>query len=252
MFAFGVPLWAAMAAPLVPGDTVAVIGASGNVGKLVALRLGDKFRVRAVTRDPERLRPYFAGKDSVTTWGVELKGESAASDLRAALAGAHAVVVCTGTTAFPTKAWSPDGKTEVTLPVLKSLVDSRFDVRAAVSALDAQGFNTPRNIDTLSNLAVLDAWREAAGKKRKRFVLMSSIGVQRRSQMPFPILNACGVLDAKAEAEAAIAADAVRRGWPRRHGCHSRAHLPLPSLLPCVLPTRLALASSSGTHSSTR
>ena len=27
--------------------------------------------------------------------------------------------------------------------------------------------------------------------------MLSSIGVQRRTQMPFPVLNACGVLDAK-------------------------------------------------------
>jgi len=42
---------------------------------------------------------------------------------------------------------------------------------------------------------------------------MSSIGVQRRAQMPFPVLNACGVLDAKAEAEAAIRADGAAAGY---------------------------------------
>jgi len=156
-----------MALPMMPGDTVAVIGASGNVGKLVALRLAETYKVRAVTRAPERMQSYFAGKN-IELFGAELKGELAASDLRAALADVSAVVVCTGTTAFPTKAWSPDGQTDVTFPVLKSLVDSRFDLRGMVASLDAQGFNTPRNIDTISNLAVLDAWRDAAGDKRKR------------------------------------------------------------------------------------
>ena len=41
--------------------------------------------------------------------------------------------------------------------------------------------------------------------------MLSSIGVQRRTQMPFPVLNACGVLDAKAAGEAAIQADAEVR-----------------------------------------
>ncbi len=35
---------------LSPGDKVAVIGASGNVGKLVALRLADSFDVVGVVR----------------------------------------------------------------------------------------------------------------------------------------------------------------------------------------------------------
>lgn len=65
--------------------------------------------------------------------------------------------------------------------------------------LDEEGYNTPANVDTSGTLKVLDAWARAAGDARKQFVLMSSIGVQRRDQMPFPILNACGVLDAKGE-----------------------------------------------------
>ena len=44
-------------------------------------------------------------------------------------------------------------------------------------------------------------------------IMLSSIGVQRRTQMPFPVLNACGVLDAKAAAEDAILADAKDAGY---------------------------------------
>jgi hypothetical protein len=44
-------------------------------------------------------------------------------------------------------------------------------------------------------------------------IMLSSIGVQRRTQMPFPVLNACGVLDAKAAGEAAIKADAEAAGY---------------------------------------
>merc|ERR1711920_791380 len=56
------------------------------------------------------------------------------------------------------------------------------------------------------------AWQSAAGT-RKRFIMMSSIGVRRRAEMPFPILNACGVLDAKATAEDALIADASAAGY---------------------------------------
>ena len=45
---------------LAPGDTVAVIGASGNVGKLVALRLADTYNVRGVVRAADKVRPFLA------------------------------------------------------------------------------------------------------------------------------------------------------------------------------------------------
>ena len=44
-------------------------------------------------------------------------------------------------------------------------------------------------------------------------MLLSSVGVVRRDEMPYPILNACGVLTAKASAEAAIKADAEKGGY---------------------------------------
>ena len=44
-------------------------------------------------------------------------------------------------------------------------------------------------------------------------MLLSSVGVVRRDEMPYPILNACGVLTAKASAEAAIMADAEKGGY---------------------------------------
>ena len=67
-------------------------------------------------------------------------------------------------------------------------------------SLDAQGYNTPKNVDELGTYAILKAWAAANPEPsaRKRLVMLSSIGVQRRTQMPFPVLNACGVLDAKA------------------------------------------------------
>lgn len=43
-----------------------------------------------------------------------------------------------------------------------------------------------------------------SGGKLKRFVLLSSVGVERADKFPFVILNAFGVLDAKAKGEEAV------------------------------------------------
>jgi hypothetical protein len=64
--------------------------------------------------------------------------------------------------------------------------------------------NTPTNVDAKGNQLILSAWNAACKVQQKRAILLSSIGVQRRDTMPFPILNACGVLDAKAVGEQAF------------------------------------------------
>ena len=229
---------------LVPGDTVAVrinliepglsptahstcacpyqvIGASGNVGKLVALRLADTFNVHGVVRDKSRARAFLG--DKVSLFEADLRGDDVTAELAPALQGAKALVVCTGTTAFPTMAWSPTGRDGVALPVLKALVDAREAggpgaiVNSAIGSLSDGGFNTPQVVDNEGNLKIIKAWEAAAGDARQRLVLLSSTGVQRRTEMPFPILNACGVLDAKAAAEAAIEADAASGGYSYTH-----------------------------------
>lgn len=207
---------------LQPGDTVAVVGASGNVGKLVALRLSDTYKVNGIVRDSSSVAD-FLNRDSITLYEANLLEEqrNAGDDatpkcpasLRQALERANAIVICTGTTAFPTKAWTKsESNSGVASNVLKALLDNSFDVKNAIATLDEQGFNTPKNIDALSNIYLVNAWKDACKVPRKRIIMLSSIGVQRRDQMPFPILNACGVLDAKAEGEAAIQAAAQRDG----------------------------------------
>ena len=165
------------AADIGPEDTVAVIGASGNVGRLVALRLADMgaCKVRAVARNPERAAAFFGDLESEVEV-VAADTTKPGPELLAAVDGCAGLVVCTGTTAFPTLAW--------------------------------RGGNTPDAVDRRGVKNVLEAWEAAAekaqGGRAKRLVLMSSIGVQRRDQMPFPVLNACGVLDAKADGEQAV------------------------------------------------
>ena len=212
-----------MAAALEPGDKVAVIGASGNVGKLVTLRLSDSFKVTGISRNPSRVRDFLPA-DKVELCQADLDDPAA---LEAALSGAAACVICTGTTAFPTQAWSKSGEEGVLTTVIKALFEgdeakeeglnplellkSRW--QGMISKLDGQGYNTPRNVDEKGTLAILKAWEAAAGAQRKRMIMLSSIGVQRRTQMPFPVLNACGVLDAKASGEEAIKADAAAAGY---------------------------------------
>ena len=214
------PSRADVRANLSPGDTVAVVGASGNVGKLVALRLADTYNVRGIVRDASRVRAFLPA-EKVQLYEADICSPDAQDRLAAALDGAHGLVVCTGTTAFPTKAWSSSGDdgVGVAVTVARTLFDARGNRRAAIAALDAQGLNTPVNVDERGTRAILDAWARAAGDKRKRCVLMSSIGVDRRKDMPFPILNACGVLDAKVRARPATGPARARRDlrvWRRR------------------------------------
>ena len=203
---------------LQPGDTIAVVGASGNVGKLVALRLSDTYKVNGIVRDPSSVAPFFEGRgdNNIKLFQCDLLEEMASASassssefscpdtLVPALKDANCLVICTGTTAFPTKAWSRSGDSTVTNNVLKALVDNKFSVKDAISTLDELGLNTPNNIDAKANEFILKAWDSVCGAKQKRAIMLSSIGVERRDTMPFPILNACGVLNAKAAGEASL------------------------------------------------
>jgi len=68
-------------------------------------------------------------------------------------------------------------------------------------------------VDDRANRFLYRAWNDACRVAQKRAILLSSIGVQRRTAMPFPVLNACGVLDAKASAEAALIESAGENGF---------------------------------------
>jgi NAD(P)H-binding len=200
---------------LQPGDTIAVLGASGNVGKLVALRLSDTYNVHGVTRNVASLAPFVQGRSNIKLFQVDLLNEMKGDgkNLIPALEGAHAIVICTGTTAFPTKAWSRTGETEIAGTVLSALLENKFSVQDALATLDREGFNTPSNVDAKANEFVFKTWQKYAKVVKKRAIMLSSIGVKRRQSMPFPILNACGVLDAKAAGEDALQQCAQASGF---------------------------------------
>ena len=208
---------------LQPGDTVAVIGASGNVGKLVALRLSDTYNVNGIVRDAASVQDFFEGRDErINLFEANLLDEMTSQDgeskscppsLLSPLQNANAIVICTGTTAFPTKAWTKSGEEEITNDVLKAILDNSFSVKNAIASLDEQGLNTPNNVDARANEFIVKAWNDACKVAQKRIIMLSSIGVQRRDTMPFPILNACGVLDAKAAGEKAVEDFAKELGY---------------------------------------
>ena len=167
------------------GRVAAVVGCSGNVGRLVTYRLAglEDFQVRGVARSKERAASCLPDLDVELFEGDTRDAKS--EGLTNALTGADTLVITTGTTAFPTKAW--------------------------------KGGNTPQEVDDIGVRNAVDAWVSANkgsnGVKLERLVLMSSVGVTRRTQFPFVVLNAAGVLDAKASGEAHVKSVAEREGF---------------------------------------
>lgn len=146
-----------------PGTTVAVVGATGGVGQLaVAALLRKGYHVRAVWRKEGRAYDS-SGNERVTSVGVDTREEQGAEE---ALGNADAVVCCTGTTAFPTKRWWAGG--------------------------------SPKDVD---QVGVNNLVQAAKKQGMKRFVLVSSAGVDRKDSFPFAVMNLCGVLDYKKAGE---------------------------------------------------
>lgn len=165
------------------GDVVAVVGAGGNVGRLVVQRLCEegRHRVRAVLRDPDAARSSWAeGLDGLELFAADTRDYAA---LAAALSGAHSVVCTTGVPAFGFSGQWKDG-------------------------------NHPESVDHFGVKNAVHAWMSGASSTpKRRFVLMSSIGVTRRDGFPYLVLNGGGVLDAKARGEAAVLALAEEAGF---------------------------------------
>ncbi|CAK0855344.1 unnamed protein product [Prorocentrum cordatum] len=213
---------AAQLRELAEGDTVVVIGASGNVGKVAAQRLlGESFRVRAVVRSEasgERLRQFLGPGRAGEVEIVEASAAQAPQGLPAVFRGAAAALVCTGVSALPTGLWAGGGVAPDDVPsrFWEALSGNGFDVRRAVDELTAAGLNTPDAVNNRGLSAIARAAGEAAEAGTfKRLVLLSSIGVseERRRGFPFSILNVAGVLDSFAAGEASIRAAAAQSGF---------------------------------------
>ena len=179
---------------------ILVAGATGGVGQLVVANLitaGYK-QVRALTRSAEKARKMFGDQVEVAIGDIRQP-----ETLAAATADITHLICATGTTALPSDRW--DFK--------MSLGSNPFEQAATWAKIyldadfrNANARNTPEAVDALgvSNLV------QAAPKALQRFVFVSSCGVTRAEAFPYSLLNAFGVLDAKAKGETAI----VRAGLP--------------------------------------
>jgi uncharacterized protein YbjT (DUF2867 family) len=179
-------------------DRVLVTGATGGVGQLVVARLIEKrMPVRVITRGVERAQKMFEGKV-----------EAIAADTRhpetlpPAMQDVGYIICCTGTTAFPSEKWDFD-VSQTANPVEKFLEWSRIYFDGEYRRTKAK--NGPEQVDAegVRNLV------SAAPEDLKRFVFISSAGVERKDQFPYSILNAFGVLDAKQKGETAITASGL-------------------------------------------
>lgn len=177
----------------IQSDLVLVAGATGGVGQLtVAMLLNAGYRVRVLTRSAEKVQTLFAGKVEVAVGDIRQP-----QTLLAAITDITHLICATGTTALPSARWDfqinlGSNPLEQAANWAKIYLDADFR--------NAQARNSPEAVDALgvSNLV------QAMPQTLQRFVFVSSCGVARPDQFPYNLLNAYGVLDAKAKGEAAI------------------------------------------------
>lgn len=168
---------------------ILITGATGGVGQLaVAYALGQSYSVSALTRNVVKARPLFDSRVDLVQADLRLP-----DTLVAILDGVDAVLCCSGTTAFPSDKWQPDLPTqpwEQAIAWGRILFDEEYRQRHTKnSPAIADGQGVKNLISAAQNSSV------------KRFVMVSSLGIERKDQLPFNLLNAYGVLDAKAAAE---------------------------------------------------
>jgi uncharacterized protein YbjT (DUF2867 family) len=121
------------------------------------------------------------------------------------MSGIEVVICCTGTTAFPSDKWNFDFSSEA------GTLQRWLEWGALYTNADerrAKASNSPQQVDAEGIQALVAAGVAAGGIER--FVFVSSCGVERKDQLPYSLLNAYGVLDAKQQGEAAI----IQSGLP--------------------------------------
>ena len=179
---------------------VLVAGATGGVGQLVVANLitAGYPRVRVLTRSAQKAQKMFDDKVEVAVGDIREP-----STLSRAIADITHLICATGTTALPSDRWDfqvPLGDN----PISQAATWAKIYLDADFRNANAQ--NTPEAVDALgvSNLV------QAAPDSLQRFVFVSSCGVTCKDEFPYNLLNAFGVLDAKAKGETAI----LRAGLP--------------------------------------
>ena len=156
-------------------DKILVAGATGGVGQLVVAKLLAKdLNVRGLTRNTTKAESMFEGRVELVEGDIRYP-----NTLVDAVKDIDYLICCTGTTAFPSTRWD---------------FANLFQASNSPEAVDGEG---------VKNLL------STVPKDLKRFVFVSSCGVLRKDQLPFNILNAFGVLDAKLMGEKAIASSGL-------------------------------------------
>ncbi|MGB5634466.1 MAG: NAD(P)H-binding protein, partial [Waterburya sp.] len=156
-------------------DKILVAGATGGVGQLVVAKLLAKdLNVRALTRARSKAESMFDNKVEVVEGDIRYP-----NTLTKITEDMEYIICCTGTTAFPSLRWD---------------FANLFQPSNSPEAVDGEG---------VKNLIA------AAPQDLKRFVFVSSCGVLRKDELPYNILNAFGVLDAKLTGEKAITASGL-------------------------------------------
>ncbi|MEM9137220.1 MAG: SDR family oxidoreductase, partial [Cyanobacteria bacterium P01_F01_bin.42] len=178
--------------PIEASDRVLVAGATGGVGQLTVGKLVEhKIPVRAMTRERSKAERMFDDRVEIA-----IADTRTPKTLESAMKGVTHIICCTGTTAFPSERWEFDlsGQSELEKIITwaRLIVDQEYRMSLA--------HNGPQQVDCEGVKALVNA----APADLKRFILVSSIGVTRRTKPPFSILNAFGVLDAKVKGEDAV------------------------------------------------
>lgn len=159
-------------------EKVLVAGATGGVGQLVVAKLlGKDINVRALTRNKAKAELMFGDRVEI------LEGDTRyPNTLVEAIKGINYIICCTGTTAFPSLRWD---------------FANLFQPANSPEAVDGDG---------VKNLVAIAKGGQSpiAPQTLTRFVFVSSCGVLRKDELPYNILNAFGVLDAKLMGEKAL------------------------------------------------
>lgn len=174
-------------------DRVLIIGATGGVGQLaVAKALEKGYSVRVLSRSQEKAQQMFGDRVEITV------GDTRRSDtLPPAMADVDYILCCSGTTAFPSARWNFDLPENMN-PLEQVQEWSKIYLDADYRNTKAQ--NNPQKVDADGVRSLV----AAAPTNLKRFVFVSSAGVERKDKPPYNILNAFGVLDAKQQGEDAL------------------------------------------------
>ncbi|KAL0049990.1 hypothetical protein WJX82_002194 [Trebouxia sp. C0006] len=145
------------------GNCALVVGATGGVGQVLTGKLLDRgCKVKALSRNPAKARSLFGSAQNLELVQGDCRE---GGDLQKIFAGVDVVVCVLGTTAFPSARW--------------------------------KGGNGPEQTDSIATGNLI----RATPKGIKRFVLVTSAGVERYNKLPFSILNLFGVLKFKRQSE---------------------------------------------------